>query len=140
LFVALRAGVCRLQQYYQDLPDLRTGQLPIFPTPTTYKSGDSTIAFDYVGVIRRSDAFCPTFLAIDTQENTLIVVKFAERYCKEAHEALASEQCAPQLLYFGDIWDSEVEAKGCQPYRMITMESIRGVTLADRFSAASVVR
>ncbi|KAK7677279.1 hypothetical protein QCA50_019780 [Cerrena zonata] len=138
VFYALHNTLNRLRDYYD-------GQLPgpkarFFPLATSYfdEATRKEIEFQYLKPLKSADPSCTTFLA-QTGEESLIVVKFVERYGREVHNLLASKGYAPKLLYCGDVWRTGPEQRGCGQRMMVVMEFVRGVAL-DAEKAASVLK
>ncbi|TFK34770.1 hypothetical protein BDQ12DRAFT_612898 [Crucibulum laeve] len=112
--VALREAVHSLKESYEDVHqhvtpykrDLSNPNKPhprFFPYPTSFTENHTsiTIKFKYLKPLQKSPR-CVTFLA-QTDDNSLVVVKFVDRYGREVHEFLAKEGYAPKLHYCGSL-------------------------------------
>lgn len=125
----------------------------VFPYPTKFNErpteADTTpeyIEFEYIDALR-ADPTNVTFLAKVKSSDKKLVIKFVDRYGVEAHQLLAVEKMAPQLLYCGlldgksDVRDAGDHAQGSigrgglylGPMRMVITEHIKGNT-ADEVS------
>ncbi|KAJ7572474.1 hypothetical protein C8J56DRAFT_975816 [Mycena floridula] len=127
---SLTCSLGRLRQYYVTLPSTNPSSSRFFPSPNSFPSSGTIIYFDYIEALERDPA-CITFLC-KTRESSprLIVVKFAQTYCREAHELLASNGMAPALLYCGSV-DHRDGAPSYRPLQMIVMDYIQGKTVAQ---------
>ncbi|PCH37406.1 hypothetical protein WOLCODRAFT_84409 [Wolfiporia cocos MD-104 SS10] len=131
-FYALGRAIKRLESFYEGLVPPHDENARFFPLATAYKAGEQTINFKYVKPLKGSDASCATFLAAECEgARRRIVVKFVERYGERAHRLLAKERLAPELLYYGDIWLSGPEQRGCGPRKMVVMEYVAGMAAGD---------
>ena len=104
MMYALRRSIERLEKYYEMLdlhPDAYKYLHPsIFPSITTFlnKTGNTTL-FKYIWPLE-DDPGCVAFHAKTIGSSPIdVVIKFVERYREEAHQLLAKEHLAPQLLY-----------------------------------------
>ncbi|PCH34823.1 hypothetical protein WOLCODRAFT_155474 [Wolfiporia cocos MD-104 SS10] len=102
-----------------------------FPLATSFTYSDKEVSFKYQKYLKSKSASCLVFSAILDKEvigdEQQVVVKFVERYGKDAHELLAKEGLAPKLYYCGDIWHNDpVANKGCGSRKMIVMEYVQG--------------
>ncbi|CAE6446468.1 unnamed protein product [Rhizoctonia solani] len=124
VFLALRNAISHLHEYYRTL--LRSIVPPYVADPARFfpdihcfqgRDGNET-KFSY------TDEFTRLVFKARTEENRDIVVKFVERYNAEAHELLARQGLAPELLFDGgDV------LYGC--YRMVVMEFCYGMTYLE---------
>ncbi|KAK2464713.1 hypothetical protein APHAL10511_003289 [Amanita phalloides] len=103
--------------------------LRFFPSFTAYlDKRNNKVHFEYLGFLE-SDISCVTLHAQTCQKpHKDIVVKFVERYCQEAHELLAQQHLAPELLYYGKP-SLENGAPNYGELSMVVMEFIHGETL-----------
>ncbi|KAJ7257355.1 hypothetical protein C8J57DRAFT_1436958 [Mycena rebaudengoi] len=128
---SLTRSLGHLRKYYVALTSSNDPEPSrFFPWPTSFLSNGAPVRFEYLEALER-DAVCVTFLC-RTQEDQprLVVVKFAQTYCSAAHELLAQQGLAPQLLYCGPVDHSE-GAPSYQLLKMIVMEYIDGKTVAQ---------
>ncbi|KZT06278.1 uncharacterized protein LAESUDRAFT_700627 [Laetiporus sulphureus 93-53] len=139
IFAALREGLRSLQERYRQTA-LLNFENRFYPLATSFTYFNKKVSFKYKQYLKSGDASCSAFLAMldDTdaifdEENQAfaidmpVVVKFVERYGKDAHELLAKEGLAPKLYYCDDIWqDDPIANAGCGPRRMVVMEYIKG--------------
>lgn len=151
VFVALREGLKDLRRRYGQLVPPSSIQIPgryfpltatsprFYPLATSFTLDGKVASFKYNGYLKSKDPSCLVFTATldDTgavpDNKRQIVVKFVERYGKDAHELLAQNSFAPKLYYCGDIWhDNSVANKGCGPRKMVVMEYIRGRPVTHR--------
>ncbi|KAJ7938610.1 hypothetical protein B0H13DRAFT_1587535, partial [Mycena leptocephala] len=128
---SLTRSLGHLREYYVALASTNDPEPSrFFPSPNSFLSGGVPVRFEYVEALDR-DAACVTFLSrtLEDQPRT-VVVKFAQAYCREAHELLAANSMAPELLYCGRV-DYSDGAPWYQPFQMIVMEYIDGKTVAQ---------
>ncbi|KAF4564458.1 hypothetical protein EYR36_002392 [Pleurotus pulmonarius] len=130
LFHCLARALCRLRDWYHtELPTFPLTATPshprFFPSVTSYFGASGEVLFRYVRPLKRYNA-CVVFLAEIVQPSKyngqLIVVKFAARYCAEAHELLALADMAPKLLHCGQA------LPGRTGLLLVAMEYLSGVT------------
>ncbi|TFK31382.1 hypothetical protein BDQ12DRAFT_694237, partial [Crucibulum laeve] len=108
--VALREALRELKMFYKSLYSQNIAKLDpklphprFFPYPTSFTEKMTTISVDFKYLKPlQDDARCVTFLA-ETEDNSLVVVKFVDRYGREVHEFLAEEGHAPRLRYCGPL-------------------------------------
>ncbi|KAI0071281.1 hypothetical protein K474DRAFT_1669143 [Panus rudis PR-1116 ss-1] len=143
MFYALNRAVSRLAQYYEDLDTtiLEEPNLRFFPLATSYKTDNGNhVSFKYTAFLKEKDPSCLTFLATLKESEKKVVVKFVDRYGEDEHQLLAEKGYAPQLLYYGHIWDETKHGSedgvtlanaGCGPRRMVVMEYVEGKTLQE---------
>ena len=128
---ALGRNVAKLKQYYEDLPStIRVDQNGYFPSIETYYEMHGTeVRFEFIKPLESSSA-CVTFLAktIEAPPKS-VVVKFVQRYGKDAHTLLAQHNFAPQLFYFGPISRGSTSPSYSGLF-MVVMEYLEGDTLA----------
>jgi len=105
---ALRRNIERLEKCYEALdlhPDAHEYLHPsVFPSITMFldKTGNTT-PFKYVRPLE-DEPRCVAFHAKTIGSSPMdVVIKFVERYGEEAHQLLAKEHLAPQLLYCGRV-------------------------------------
>ncbi|KAJ8699497.1 hypothetical protein PTI98_002607 [Pleurotus ostreatus] len=153
LFYSLARALHRLREWYDtELPTFSLAEAPshprFFPSITSYPSPSGNVVFRYLRPLERDNA-CVAFLAEivegpecllepskTDEQGQLIVVKFAARYCVEAHQLLADMGMAPKLFHCGQV----------QPRRpgllLIAMEYLSGTTVngltADQWQACKV--
>lgn len=126
---ALREGIKELGHWYQDLSHQRPAQEldalhpRFFPERKTYDVAEGPVSFTYLRALGGSSRGA-TFEA-RTIAGSRIVVKFAERYGKSAHIAMAEAGYAPNLIFCGPVWPN-APTRGL----MIVMEFVEGVTVA----------
>ncbi|KAJ7452021.1 hypothetical protein FB451DRAFT_1374222 [Mycena latifolia] len=117
---SLTRSLGHLRKYYVALtPSNDPEPSRFFPSPTSFLSSGAPVHFEYLEALER-DAVCVTFLC-RTQEDQprSVVVKFAQTYCREAHELLAQKV------------DHSKGAPSYQLLKMIVMEYIDGKTVAQ---------
>ncbi|TBU36363.1 hypothetical protein BD309DRAFT_878497 [Dichomitus squalens] len=137
VFYALRRALQALETYYEELPfspDDATGRF--FPLATScILEGGEKLEFTYELPLKGDDPSCVAFLVADKSDRGhKLVVKFVERYGKEAHELLAQHGRAPTLLYCGDVWSTVpglAGRTGYGPWKMVVMDYVKGRTAAD---------
>ncbi|KAH3768068.1 Aldose 1-epimerase [Pelomyxa schiedti] len=104
-FVALRTCTLALEQHYLRLetPHFNLVQ-PRFPFINSFEDLDThkQFAVTYLKRLYPGKAK-PIFLVQKTSERTKLIIKFAERYCLEAHRDLAASGAAPKVLAFAEI-------------------------------------
>ncbi|KAF9492953.1 hypothetical protein BDN71DRAFT_1509053 [Pleurotus eryngii] len=130
LFHSLARGLCRLRDWFNtELPNFPLTVTPshqrFFPAITSYLGASGEVFFRYLRPLERDNA-CVIFLAEIVQpsgceQGQLIVVKFAARYCVEAHELLAHADMAPKLLHCGQA------LPGRPGLLLVAMEYLSGV-------------
>ncbi|KZS99426.1 uncharacterized protein LAESUDRAFT_765544 [Laetiporus sulphureus 93-53] len=139
IFAALREALRSLRERYRQTTILDF-ENRFYPLATSFTYCDKKFSFTYKSYLKSPAASCLVFLAtldhtdlIFDEENqapatdTRIVVKFVERYGRNAHDLLAKEGLAPKLYYYGDIWqDNPIANTGCGPRKMVVMEYITG--------------
>lgn len=155
VFESLRLAVATLDEYYDQIA--RDQNIPpfvpnkphprIFPYPVRFIEHGAGAEhkwtdFEYIDISRMGPTNV-TFIARDKSSNRKLVIKFVGRYGVSAHELLAGEGIAPQLLYCGsldgknDVRDSANPALESAvvgglylgPIRMVVMEHIEGDTM-----------
>ncbi|EIW56441.1 uncharacterized protein TRAVEDRAFT_38414 [Trametes versicolor FP-101664 SS1] len=132
IFWAFKMATERLQKNYVDLRPPEDDTRRFYPLATQYRRGEDTIDFEYIGFLKSPGESCAIFLARECRApQRKIVVKFVERYGAVAHTLLADKGLAPPLLYFGDIWLSGPEQRGCGIRKMVVMVHVEGQTLLD---------
>jgi hypothetical protein len=132
---ALRRNIERLEKYYEALdllPDAHEYVLPsVFPSITTFlnKTGDK-ISFKYVRPLE-DEPECVTFHARTIERPPMdVVVKFVERYGEEAHQLLAENDLAPELLYCGRVGIRDDDPTFGE-LRMVVMKYVAGQTMHE---------
>ncbi|TCD71383.1 hypothetical protein EIP91_010089 [Steccherinum ochraceum] len=157
VFTALRQALDRLDTYYTEelqlpAPSAEPSPSRYFPYPTSYSTtvDDEVVKveFEYKECME-NDATSVTYLAEvkgseDQETPTKLVVKFVDRYGAEVHRLLASNELAPQLLYFGSLdGESPADASPALEFglyvgnvRMIVMQHVDGMSAfaAERVS------
>jgi len=128
---ALKKSLKNLHSYYESLDPTSDflADSRYFPSITTYPDGNGVVEFEYVGFLENTPD-CATLRA-RTRAGRNIVVKFVERYGKEAHRVLAKEGLAPALLYYGSPCFDE-KGPSYRDIFMVVMEYIDGNTLAAK--------
>jgi serine/threonine protein kinase len=122
LFYALRRSLRELRGHYSHLPRQLTNAR-LFPYAQSYAdlTAGITMNLDYVTLL--SDESRAVYLA--KVDGTDVVVKFASTYCVDAHNLLAKNNLAPNIIYDG--------TKG--PFygglSMIVMEYVKSETLTQ---------
>ncbi|KAI0070955.1 hypothetical protein K474DRAFT_1669538 [Panus rudis PR-1116 ss-1] len=153
IFYALNRAIHRLAQYYANLePSLCNDERQrFFPLATSYlDDNNKSVSFRYTAFLKEQDPSCLTFLATLEGNEKKVVVKFVERYGEKEHRLLASHGYAPQLLYYGNIWDETEHGSeedepfinpnaGCGSRRMVVMEYVEGEMLTDSSVPRSLV-
>ncbi|KAL0945302.1 hypothetical protein HGRIS_000808 [Hohenbuehelia grisea] len=140
VFYALRLGVKRLSEYYNQTifsPTARKDRF--YPLATSYRDHeDRVVEFHYLRPLQKSNPSCAAFLVQRKNSGQQMVVKFVERYGKDAHSLLQTHKFAPPLLYCGSVWMSGHEEMGCSSWKMVVMEYIPGATLAEEYGNKEV--
>ncbi|PCH34830.1 hypothetical protein WOLCODRAFT_139601 [Wolfiporia cocos MD-104 SS10] len=132
VFGALKKGLKSLRDRYRHLnPPAGNILRRFFPLATSFTYSGKEVSFKYQKYLKSKSASCLVFSATLDKEvigdEQQVVVKFVERYGKDAHELLAKEGLAPKLYYCGDIWHNDpVANKGCGSRKMIVMEYVQG--------------
>ena len=94
-----------------------------FPASQSFKDKNGkVIHLTYEDAIRK-DAWGTTYRA-RTSTGQMVVVKFVQKYGIDAHRFLAEMGVAPEVLYFGDIYENVIDRRP-RP-RMVVMEFIDG--------------
>lgn len=99
-----------------------------FPSVTSFQENGHRVHFKYLRPLE-DDAACVTFLCETLDTHRSVVVKFAETYGQQAHESLASQGKAPQLLYVGPL-DPSDGAPSYGHLKLIVMDYVEGKTVA----------
>ena len=156
VFYALRLAITDLEKYYeqvskdQSIPPLLVDKPHprFFPYPTRFikyppeSNEPQWIDFECIDV-PRIDSTNVSFIVEIKSSDRKLVIKFVERYGLEAHDLLAGEGMAPQLLYCGlldgqtDVRSPESRVQGSTgarglyngPSRMVVMDYIEGTTM-----------
>ncbi|KDQ18500.1 hypothetical protein BOTBODRAFT_52492 [Botryobasidium botryosum FD-172 SS1] len=142
LFRVLSQSLDELRAYYEQhadsVPYFESGQPHprCFPYPTSYVDTlghEHTFSYD---TPLESDPTCVAFEAT-SESGKKLVVKFVDRYGKDAHEHMAQLGLAPVLhhcapLYPGDTSSCEQSTEGMYlgPLRMVVMDFVKGTTAA----------
>ncbi|KAF5345722.1 hypothetical protein D9757_014963 [Collybiopsis confluens] len=135
VFRALVWAVSDLKDWYinhrADLtPGTRSLSLPeerFFPLANSYTAADGiTVSFKYLNWLKAPSPTCRVFLAVRSDNEEKVVVKFVERYGEIAHKQLAKAGLAPKLLYCGSIWKETTQQLGMGKRKMVVMEYIEG--------------
>ncbi|KAJ6463197.1 hypothetical protein C8R47DRAFT_1180344 [Mycena vitilis] len=128
---SLTRSLGHLREYYVALTSTNDPEPSrFFPSPNSFLSCGIPVHFEYVEALER-DAGCVTFLCKTLEDRPRsVVVKFTQAYCPEAHELLAANGMAPELLYCGSV-DHSDDGPSYQPLKMIVMEYIDGKTVAQ---------
>ncbi|KAF9470927.1 hypothetical protein BDN70DRAFT_820684 [Pholiota conissans] len=83
----------------------------------------NAVEFEYRCPLQPNQSTCVAFRATTKESNPKeVVVKFVQRYCREAHDILAIAGMAPALLYYGRI-DPDVDYGD---WKMVVMEYFDG--------------
>ena len=131
-FYALKASLKKLDSYYESLHP--SSNLPAdsryFPSITAYRPhSGGHVKFEYVGFLENT----PDCITLRARTRTIpaqdIVVKFVDRYGQRAHQLLADEDLAPELLYYGSPRFDDDEPS-YQSISMVVMEYVDGDTFA----------
>ncbi|KAI0790019.1 hypothetical protein C8Q75DRAFT_136284 [Abortiporus biennis] len=138
MLYALRLGIAELKGYYNTLtePAVIPGHIrPRYcPHITSFvDSSGQNVNFSYVKPLEK-DSTCVTFQAklLDGKDKgKLVVVKFVNQYCADAHRCLAEIGLAPQLIYDGTP-ESKPRWGGCS---LVVMEFVDGKTLRSIYGA-----
>jgi serine/threonine protein kinase len=131
ILYSLGRGILTLNKYYHGLKLDRIGKSELhpryFPSIRAYRDASGVMVdFTYAKPLER-DPTCVTFLAKTLEASPKsIVVKFVERYGKEAHKLLEEMEVAPRLLYYGKIGVSD-EHPTYGHLRMVVMEYLDGM-------------
>ncbi|KAK7023037.1 hypothetical protein R3P38DRAFT_3270575 [Favolaschia claudopus] len=128
---SLTRSLAHLRKYYATLTSsTNPPSSRFFPFPTSFHPNHGLkISFEYLQALERGSA-CVIFKCRTKEElPRILVVKFAQTYGSAAHELLAREGLAPQLLYCGPV-DPSPDAPSYQNLKMIVMEYIDGETVA----------
>ncbi|KAG5635474.1 hypothetical protein H0H81_011102 [Sphagnurus paluster] len=134
ILYALARSLRRLDAFYQSLKIHSEVAIPkkleprYFPSINAYRGPDNTI-IDFTFIVPLElDPVCTTFMArTKNPASELIVVKFVQRYNKEAHELLAANGMAPKLRYCDEVGVHD----GDPSYghlRMVVMDFVDGET------------
>jgi serine/threonine protein kinase len=94
---ALQRAMRSLNSYYNDLKknSVSSSHNPFHPYPTSFTTQDGLVKqFTYTQRMEGRNLF---FGTIADDDSTPICVKFATRYCEQAHRFLAERQLAPRL-------------------------------------------
>jgi serine/threonine protein kinase len=127
-FFALKMSLKKLTAYYEGLqPTSNPAGTRYFPSITAFRQNTALVDFEYVGYLENGPD-CVTLRA-RTLSGRDIVVKFVERYGRDAHEILAGEGLAPGLLYCGPLHLRDGEPS-YRSISMVVMEYIDGFTLS----------
>lgn len=133
IFAALKDGMNCLSTYYKQISESVPAELPskfMLLAQSCIVSNNKTITWTYLMHLKDGDPTSVVFLATDSADQQKLVVKFVERYGESAHRALMALNRAPELLYCGDVWASNIVAShGCDPRRMVVMKYVYGKTL-----------
>ncbi|KAL5514584.1 hypothetical protein ACEPAG_1900 [Sanghuangporus baumii] len=118
---AAKNTLCRLRNYYSNVPlSDEPDRNAYLPMPAVKDESQQPPALRYIDRLIKEDKARPLFRARMGDRD--VVVKFPNRYCRDAHERLASEKLAP-ALYF------------CEPIRgglyMVVMDYVKEVTAHD---------
>nr|VWP01650.1 Uncharacterized protein [Ganoderma boninense] len=156
VFYSLQRAVEMLRRFYDAVPvEPISGdeETRFFPLARSYLKDGALVSLRYLRRLGVDGPDCVTFLAETeersknekasgrqepggTRQTKKLVVKFVERYSREAHELLASAGLAPKLEYYGPVWpesESENFKSSLLPRRMVVMEHIDGVEAFDAF-------
>jgi serine/threonine protein kinase len=129
LFLALRDGLGTLDTFYRNLqipPRGKQADLAdcIFPCIRSCPGVDGPIRFKYISQLGPKDKSKAVFKG-ETDDKTMIVIKFTNRYHEKGHQLLAQHGLAPKLLWV-KVDNSDVQECG---YRvMVVMEFLDGCT------------
>ena len=105
---ALKKAVQALKKYYDDDIQNLDGHTPFFPHPRTYDSlsvPTVTHSFKYLPIVEGSEhaPFLQEGKLVfrgQSEDGDIIIIKFARRYSKDAHETCAHLGFAPKLRAF----------------------------------------
>jgi serine/threonine protein kinase len=129
LVPALKAGLEKLDQYYNSLPNPPRPYI-LFPRITEYKTDGQTVKFEYIDRLANTANYRAVYKAKTVSDGKFIVVKFVWRYGTKAHQLLASEGLAPQLFHAPRDGDPTSPTAGGR--YMVVMEYVEGKTLDDQ--------
>ena len=150
IFAGLRVALKALANYYRLLPTAPYTQScggaqsnlaqRIFPLANSCVVNKEKITWKYEAILKNRDHSSNTFLAISTEKQQKLVIKFVERYGESAHRKLDGLDYAPGLFYCGDIWSGDaVLSRGCSPRKMVVMEYIEGKTLDEMYTSGQPI-
>ncbi|RIB19165.1 hypothetical protein C2G38_2015932 [Gigaspora rosea] len=125
LFYALLVAFHRLQYFYQNL-SLDPSDQRFFPYIREFPSNEGRVPFTYISEL--SDDYTRTIWKAKTDDNRMIVVKFAAKYNFEAHNLCAIQDYAPKLLYCSN----DEEAKTLGGLKMVIMEYVDSTSLGQK--------
>jgi hypothetical protein len=132
---ALRLGLEDLQEFFIDCSQNLAGQnppSPFFPAPKAYPSRGlmkpTSVPFSYVQNLKARDSGAAVFLATVGDEK--VVVKFVQRYGKDAHHKACELGLAPRLRYVGPpYWDDKI-ACSYEGAHMVVMDFVEDDSIA----------
>ncbi|KZT70608.1 hypothetical protein DAEQUDRAFT_750287 [Daedalea quercina L-15889] len=136
MLFALRRAINALRDWYTEMAVPANPSSRLFPLATSCTlPGGATLEFRYEKPLMGLDPSCATFLvrvvsSPDSEKYSVgrrMVVKFVEAYGRDAHELLARNGFAPELIYYGDVWPTQAVSG---PWKTVVMEYVEGVTLA----------
>lgn len=116
MFYALRRALNALRDWYTEMQVPADLSSRLFPLATSCAlPGGASFGFKYEKPLKGPDPSCATFLvrivsSSDPEKYSVdrrMVVKFVETYGKDAHELLARNDFAPELIYYGDVWRTQ---------------------------------
>ena len=116
MFYALRRALNALRDWYREMVVPANPLIRLFPLATSCAlPGGASFGFKYEKPLKGPDPSCATFLvrivsSSDPEKYSVdrrMVVKFVETYGKDAHELLARNGFAPELIYYGDVWRTQ---------------------------------
>ncbi|CAG8797757.1 2770_t:CDS:2, partial [Gigaspora rosea] len=97
-----------------------------FPYIREFPSNEGRVPFTYISEL--SDDYTRTIWKAKTDDNRMIVVKFAAKYNFEAHNLCAIQDYAPKLLYCSN----DEEAKTLGGLKMVIMEYVDSTSLGQK--------
>jgi len=116
---AIKLAIDQLGSFYSNLPSASSkteDDQTTFPFPHTF--GPNNISFNYTKQIE------DLIYEVKTEHNEVLVVKFTQRYCQEAHHFCANAGFSPQL--------KAVETVG--EWKMVVMQKLEGyISLSEAF-------
>ncbi|KAL5513844.1 hypothetical protein ACEPAG_2605 [Sanghuangporus baumii] len=118
---AAKNALCRLRDYYLNLPFKdEPDRVAYLPMPAVKDGSPQPPALRYIDRLIKEDKARPLFRAQMGDRD--VIVKFPDRYCRDAHEHLALEELAPALHF-------------CEPIRgglyMVVMDYVKEVAAND---------
>lgn len=116
LFLALRECLKELDTFYKEIGSQQAA-LVLWPSIRTYHS----VHFEYIERLLPGCRSKAVFKARTLPNNEMIVVKFTNSYCADAHRLLEREHLAPRLRYYSGEDEAFTKPSGLE---MVVMDFI----------------